>query len=187
MIRSLRLVDLRGYAALAVEFGPGPHLLHGPNAAGKTSLLEAVTLLAWGRSHRTTTDAEIVRWGAAFARVDGTVATGPEGRREEQVDVVIAAASSGGGGRKRIQVNGVPRRSSALAGLLRIVVFAPEEMLLIAGSPGLRRAALDQVALQRWPAYGAALTQYGRALAQRNSLLRAIRDRKSTRLNSSHT
>ena len=70
MIRSLRLLDLRGYAALDATFGGGPQLLWGPNAAGKTSLLEAIVLVAWGRSHRTTTDAELVRWGRDLARVE---------------------------------------------------------------------------------------------------------------------
>jgi DNA replication and repair protein RecF len=59
------------------------------------------------------------------------------------------------------------------------VIFAPEEMLLVAGAPGLRRGAIDQLAGQRWPAYGAALSTYGRALAQRNSLLRAIREEQA--------
>jgi DNA replication and repair protein RecF len=182
VIHSIRLLDVRGYALLEATFGAGPQLVWGPNAAGKTSLLEAIVLLAWGRSHRTTADAEIVRWGTGLARVEGTVgalATG-EGR-EEVIEVAIVAAASGGAGRKRIRVNGVARRSGALLGLLRTVVFAPEEMLLIAGSPGLRRAALDQLAGQRWPAKGAALATYGRALAQRNSLLRAIREDQATR------
>src|SRR3954447_353133 len=70
-LESLRLTDLRSYAALEVGFGPGPHLVWGPNAAGKTSLLEAMGVLARGASHRTTTDAELVRWGADVARIEG--------------------------------------------------------------------------------------------------------------------
>ena len=73
MLDSISLLDLRGYASLEATFGPGPHLVWGPNAAGKTSLLEAMVLLAWGRSHRTTTDGEIIRWGTDLARVEGTV------------------------------------------------------------------------------------------------------------------
>jgi DNA replication and repair protein RecF len=179
MIRSLHLLDLRGYANLDASFGPGPNLLWGPNAAGKTSLLEAIVLLAWGRSHRTTADAELVRWGTSLARVAGTVAAGRGRTSDETLEVAIVPGAPGSAGRKRIRVNGVPRRASALLGLLRTVVFAPEEMLLVAGPPGLRRAVIDQLAGQRWPAYGAALSTYGRALAQRNSLLRAIRDEQA--------
>ena len=71
MLDSITIRDLRGYAALDASFGAGPHLIAGPNAAGKTSLLEAIVLLAWGRSHRTSTDGEIVRWGADLARIEG--------------------------------------------------------------------------------------------------------------------
>jgi DNA replication and repair protein RecF len=67
----LTVADLRGYASLATTFGPGPQLVWGPNAAGKTSLLEAIALLAWGHSHRTTTDVELIRWGADVTRIEG--------------------------------------------------------------------------------------------------------------------
>jgi DNA replication and repair protein RecF len=80
------------------------------------------------------------------------------------------------GGRKKIQVNGIPRRPAALAEHLRTVLFAPEEMLLIVGAPTLRRAALDGLTAPHDPSYGANLATYGRALQQRNSLLRAIRE-----------
>lgn len=149
----------------------------GPNAAGKTSLLEGIVLLAWGHSHRTTTDAELIRWGADLARVEGSVGS-------DTLEVALVrpgSPASAGGGRKRIRVNGVPRRATTLAGALRVVVFAPEDMLLIAGAPALRRAALDRVATNRFPAYGAALSTYGRALQQRNGLLRAIREEAADR------
>jgi DNA replication and repair protein RecF len=80
------------------------------------------------------------------------------------------------GGRKRIQVNGVPRRPSALAERLRTVLFAPEEMLLVIGPPSLRRGALDDLAEPQDPRYDSEMAAYTRALLQRNSLLRAIRD-----------
>ena len=73
------------------------------------------------------------------------------------------------------------RRASTLSGALRVVVFAPEEMLLIAGSPTLRRTALDRIAASRYPAYAAALATYSRALQQRNGLLRAIREEQADR------
>ncbi|MEO7664127.1 MAG: DNA replication/repair protein RecF [Candidatus Limnocylindrales bacterium] len=173
----MRLADLRGYGTLDATFGAGPQLVWGPNAAGKTSLLEAIVLLAWGHSHRTSTDTELIRWGAELARVEGTV-----GAETLEVAVVQPGSRTAiGGGRKRIRVNGVPRRATSLADALRVVVFAPEEMLLIAGSPSLRRAALDRVASSRFPSYGSSLSTYGRALQQRNGLLRAIREETATR------
>jgi DNA replication and repair protein RecF len=162
-------------------FENGPQLVWGPNAAGKTSLLEAIVLLAWGRSHRTSTDGELVRWGRGLARVEARVGrsgTPPEDRDALEVALV---RTPGGSVRKRIRVNGVARRAAALTGVLRTVLFAPEEMLLVAGTPSLRREALDRIAGQRSPAYARDLAAYGRALQQRNGLLRLIRDEQATR------
>jgi DNA replication and repair protein RecF len=99
----------------------------------------------------------------------GGVLEGPQ-REGVTLEVTLQA------GRKRIQVNGVPRRTPALAEHLRTVLFAPEEMLLVNGPPGLRRSALDQLAAPHDPMYGSHLSTYARALAQRNSLLRQIRE-----------
>ena len=173
----LRLSDLRAYATLSVEFGPGPHLVWGPNAAGKTSLLEAMVVLARGGSHRTTTDAELIRWGADITRIEGHAS----GDEIEVALVRPGSVAAAGGGRKRIRVNGVPRRAGALSERLRVVLFAPEDMLLVAGSPSLRRSTLDQLAMTLVPGYAAELATYARALQQRNGLLRAIRDETASR------
>jgi DNA replication and repair protein RecF len=177
VLTGLRLAGFRSYEALDASFDAGPHLIWGQNAAGKTSLLEAIVLLSRGSSHRTGTDAEMIRWAAPFARVDGRRA-GSGGI--DEVDVTLVREGPAGG-RKRIRINGAPRRSSALVGILRTVVFAPEEMLLVVGAPSLRRGALDALATQRFPAYAADLSTYGRALAQRNHLLRAIREEQASR------
>jgi DNA replication and repair protein RecF len=184
----------------------------GPNAAGKTTLLEAVVLLGLGHSHRTATDSELIRWGADYLRVEGVMAavsgpaeaaTGSAARTDAQevVDgsesasergaagepgvaprgVALEFALRAGGGRKRIQVNGVPRRPAALAEHLRAVLFAPEEMLLVIGSPSLRRAALDGLTAPHDPRYASNVATYTRALQQRNSLLRAIREDEGDR------
>ncbi len=136
-------------------------------------------MLASGHSHRTPTDAEMIRWGADLARIEGVVGDGSAGAGST---LEVALLREGDGGqRKRIRVNGVARRATSLAGTLRVVLFAPEEMLLIAGSPGLRRATLDGLVGGRSPVYAADLATYGRALQQRNSLLRAIREEQATR------
>jgi DNA replication and repair protein RecF len=159
-----------------VTFGAGPQLIFGPNAAGKTSLLEAIVLLGWGRSQRTSDDGEMIRWGTDLARVEGRIATQRPVSGDAIEVALVRSGAAGTGARKRIRVNGLARRASALAGLIRVVVFAPEEMLLVIGSPSLRREALDRVCLQRSPVYGPDLATYGRALAQRNALLRAVRE-----------
>lgn len=173
----LRLTDLRSYATLEVEFGGGPQLVWGPNAAGKTSLLEAMVVLARGGSHRTTTDVELIRWGADVTRIEGR-----SGADELEVALVRPGSpAAASGARKRVRVNGLPRRGTALAERLRVVLFAPEDMLLVAGSPSLRRGTLDQLATTLVPGYAAELATYGRALQQRNGLLRSIRDETASR------
>jgi DNA replication and repair protein RecF len=172
---TLSVLDLRGYAELDARFGEGVHLVWGPNAAGKTSLLEAIALLAWGRSHRTSSDGELIRWGRDLARVEGQVGA-------DVLEVAIQRSGADGlGGRKRIRMNGIGRRATALGRTLRVVVFAPEEMLLVIGSPSLRRGAIDALAAARFPTYADDLATYGRTLQQRNSLLRAIREEQATR------
>jgi DNA replication and repair protein RecF len=190
VLDSITVRGFRGYTSLDAAFGSGPQLVVGPNAAGKTSLLEAIVLLAWGRSHRTSADGEMIGWGSELARIEGRAG-------DETIEVALVRSGSGisagtngatptgratpAGARKRIRVNGVPRRAAGLLGLLRTVVFAPEEMLLVVGPPGLRRAALDQIAGQRSSAYLRDLNAYGRTLQQRNSLLRAIREEQAGR------
>jgi DNA replication and repair protein RecF len=157
-------------------------------------MLEAIVLLALGRSHRTTTDAELIRWGTDFLSVvgvigttaaaaagvtepDGAVPVGPipaEG-------VTLGVTLQSGGGRKRIAVNGVPRRPATLSEHLRVVLFAPEEMLLVVGPPALRRSALDILTVPHDPTYQSNQATYGHALQQRNSLLRAIREGEADR------
>ena len=134
-------------------------------------------MLAWGRSHRTSTDAELIRWGSDVARIEGRVGASPSADPSDPTTVEVALVREGAGGqRKRIRVNGVPRRSTALAGVLRAVLFAPEDMLLVAGAPGPRRSTLDTLAASRAPGFAPELATYGRALQQRNGLLRAIRE-----------
>ena len=177
-VRMLRLDGFRSYEHLEIAFGEGPHVVVGRNAAGKTNLVEALVVLSTGRSHRSSADPEMVRWGAQFARSAATVDN--EGRSEE-LEVVVHAKDSGSGARKRVRVNGVNRRASALRPVLRTVLFAPEDMLLIIGSPSLRRNLLDALVVQREPTAAAVMSTYQRTLTQRNSLLRRIREEEADR------
>lgn len=177
-VEELELRDFRSYAGLTAAFSSGPQIVVGPNAAGKTNLVEALVVLALGRSHRTHADAEMIRWDAPFARVAArTLRAG----RDDAGDLEVVIERQGAGARRRVRVNGAARRPGSLAESLRAVVFAPESMLLVAGPPSLRREALDQLAAQRYPTYARTLATYGRALTQRNSLLRAIREGTAAR------
>src|SRR6185369_1498455 len=136
-----------------------------------------------GAIHRTSNHVELIRWAGDVARREGVIRPTP-GSGDQTLEVALVrpgSAAAAAGGRKRVRVNGVPRRAAALGETLRVVLFAPEDMLLIAGSPGIRRTVLDRLATSRFPSYGPALATYGRALQQRNSLLRAIRDETASR------
>ncbi len=165
-------LSIRGFRSdpeLEVDFGGGPQVIVGANAVGKTNLLEALVVLAQGGSHRTGSDQELIAWGAPLARLDASVAGG-------RIEVVLLAAGSLPGARKRVKINGVPRRTSALSAALRAVVFAPEDMQLVVGSPSLRRNVLDTLVAQLVSPAAAVMATYARALTQRNSLLRRIRE-----------
>src|SRR5215212_5981225 len=107
------------------------------------------------------------RWCADPARIEGHAG----GDAVEVALVRPGSIAAAGGARKRIRVNGVARRATALSERLRVVLFAPEDMLLVVGSPSLRRATVDQLASTLFPTYPAELATYGRALQQRNGLL----------------
>jgi DNA replication and repair protein RecF len=177
-VRTLSLDGFRSYEHVQLELKGGPHVVVGRNAAGKTNLVEALVVLSTGRSHRSSADPELVRWGADFARA---VAAVENGGREEELEVVVHARGRGAGARKRIRVNGVNRRAGALRPVLRTVLFAPEDMLLIVGSPSLRRSLLDAIVAQREPTAAAVISTYQRTLSQRNSLLRRIREEEADR------
>jgi DNA replication and repair protein RecF len=176
VLHRLRLVSFRSYPEIEAEFPSGPQVVVGPNAAGKTNLLEGIVVLGTGHSHRASLDGELIAWGADFCRLEADVDTGlADPGAGSRIELVIARTEAGGG-RKKALVNGVARRPSALGAALPVVLFAPEDMLLIVGSPSGRRAQIDTLVAQTVPAAAATMATYGRALTQRNNLLRAIRE-----------
>jgi DNA replication and repair protein RecF len=174
LLSRLELTDFRSYAASELRPHPGLTVIIAPNGAGKTNLLEAVHVAVTGRSHRAGVDAELVRHGADLARVvveldQGTAAGGAT------IELVLPGAGAPAGVRKRLLVNGVARRASSVSDTARAVLFRPEEMLLLVGSPSDRRRFLDTILAQTDRRGARDLTDLARILAQRNALLRAIR------------
>ncbi len=182
----LTLANFRNYTALDLSLSPGLNLLMGPNAAGKSNLLEAVALLSTGRSPRAGTDREMLRHGAVadpipFVRVVGEIRSGDQATT---IEVVAQFAGDLAGGpdsarlraQKRLLVNRVARRATQLVGLFPTVLFSPTEVELVSGPPGVRRHFLDVLGCQLDPAYLRALQQYQRVLPQRNQLLRLLRE-----------
>jgi DNA replication and repair protein RecF len=170
----LQLEDFRSYAAAELHPEPGLTIVAGPNGAGKTNLLEAIFVAVTGRSHRAGSDAELVRHGRPFAKVRLDLADA-QGTAAARVELVVPAEDAPSEYRKRVTVNGVARRASSIGETVRVVLFRPEEMLLLVGSPSERRRFLDAILAQRQRAAAHDLAELVRVLAQRNALLRAIR------------
>ncbi|CAN5350555.1 DNA replication/repair protein RecF [soil metagenome] len=165
-LEGLELVDYRSFRHARLDLGPGAHVLVGPNAQGKTNLLEAVHFLGIGASHRVAGEGPLVRSGAQAAIVRAVCLLA--GQRRLTVELELRPA-----GRSRARVNGQPRpRTRDAIGLVRSVLFAPEDVSLVRGDPAERRRFLDDLLGQRRPSYLAARHEYERALRQRNTLLR---------------
>lgn len=153
----------------AIDFQPEPglNIIHGDNAQGKTSLLEALLYACTARSHRTLHERELTRHGE-----EGFSITARAERRDRVVDLEAHYWQKA----KRFKINGVPQtRISDILGRINTVFFSPEDVGLIKGSATIRRRFLDMELSQINPRYLAALQQYRQALKQRNSLLKQFR------------
>jgi DNA replication and repair protein RecF len=170
----LTLADFRSYEEAELIPEPGLTVVAAPNGTGKTNLLEAIHVAVTGRSHRAAVDADLVRHGRPFGRVRLDLAGGTASGGST-IELVVAGHEPPPGIRKRLTVNGVARRSASLAEVARAVLFRPEEMLLLVGSPSERRRFLDGIVAQRDRRAARDLVDVARILAQRNALLRAIR------------
>ena len=165
-VSQLQLTNFRNYARLQLQPDAGLCVLTGDNAAGKTNVLEAVFLCALGRSHRTSRDAELIRESEQPGAVALTLHT-RGGTRSISCKLMA-------GERKRVLIDGTAlSRSGELLGCLNVVMFAPEDLMLVKGGPGERRRFLDMEISQLRPAYYYTLQQYNVALKQRNALLKA--------------
>ncbi len=187
--QTLTLDEFRNYRHLSLQLSPGVTVLQGDNASGKTSLLEALYLLATTRSPRTTSDLELINFAAPndlgsppFSRVVASVER-ERGPLQVEVLVVRDEAPEGPGGlqgsaqaRKRIKVNGNPRRAIDLVGQVNVVLFTPQDVDLVTGPPALRRRYMDVTVSQMDHRYVRLLSQYMKVLAQRNSLLKSLKE-----------
>jgi DNA replication and repair protein RecF len=170
----LALADIRSYAAAELLPDPGLTVVAAPNGTGKTNLLEAIHVAITGRSHRAAVDADLVRHGTPFGRIRLDLGGGTaEGGAT--IELVVPGVEPPPGIRKRLTVNGVARRASTVSETARSVLFRPEEMHLLVGSPSDRRRFLDGIVAQRDRRAARDLVEAARVLAQRNALLRAIR------------
>jgi DNA replication and repair protein RecF len=180
-ILHLSLTNFRNFSRLELDLPPGTALFEGDNAQGKTNLLEAIYYLSRARSPRTSVDRELVNWLALeeelpFARLLARIE-----KRDEasQIELSLAQGWSANAQawRKQVRVNGVAKRALDAVGVLSVVLFLPQDIELVAGSPHLRRRYLDDAIGQIDPRYRRELGRYEKVLTQRNCLLRSLRGR----------
>lgn len=164
-VTHLSLVDFRSYAAVELDLDVGVSAFVGPNGQGKTNLIEAIAYVATHESHRVATDAPLVRSGAGRAVVRSMI--GRAGR-STLVELEITP-----GGSNRARVNRAAVRPREALGLLRTVLFAPEDLALVKGDPDGRRRFLDDLLVTRAPRFAGVRSDFERVLRQRNALLKS--------------
>jgi DNA replication and repair protein RecF len=165
-VRHLGLRDFRSWAHAELELTPGRTVFVGPNGYGKTNLVEALWYSSTLGSHRVATDAPLVRVGSSRAVVSTIVVN--DGR-ECAVDLEIAAGRA-----NKARLNRSPVRSPReVIGVLRAVLFAPEDLALVRGDPADRRCYLDDMAAVRRPRVAAVRADYEKVLRQRTALLKS--------------
>lgn len=172
-LRHLAVRDFRSYEEAALDLPAGVTVLVGRNGQGKTNLVEAAGYLATLGSHRVSSDAPLVRFGAEHAIIRGAV------ERDGRETVLELQLNPGRANRAQLGRSPVPRPRDLL-GTLRTVLFAPEDLALVKGDPATRRAYLDALLVARQPRWAGVQADYAQALKQRNALLRDARSSRST-------
>ncbi|HLU97544.1 MAG TPA: DNA replication/repair protein RecF [Thermobifida alba] len=165
-VSHLQLADYRSYETVNLELEPGISTFVGPNGQGKTNLVEAVGYVATHSSHRVAHDAPLVRRGAQRAIIRTAVV------RHDQRTLIELEINPGRANRARLNRSAGTRPRDVL-GILRTVLFAPEDLALVKGDPGERRRFLDDLLTARAPRYAGVRSDYERVLKQRNALLKS--------------
>ncbi|HBL52126.1 MAG: replication and repair protein RecF protein [Microgenomates group bacterium GW2011_GWA2_39_19] len=178
-ISALHLGNFRNFKEKKLDFENLMTIIVGSNAVGKTNILEAINLLATGRSFKARREDEMVQEGEEVGRANGIIDTDTD-KDKDALEIVIVKNNSSGN-KKRFFVNGVAKRLYNFAGILKVVLFGPWDMELVTESPSLRRRFLDSVLVQTDREYTRSLLSYEKGLRQRNKLLERIRDSEVSR------
>ena len=168
-IEKIALNGFRNYEWETAEFDPGTNVIYGPNAQGKTNLLEAVYMLSCGRSFRTRFDKELVGFGYSSAEILADVESHG---RHQTISIALKPGTT-----KKILVNGVKKSSSELSETVNTVLFCPDDLNLIKEGAAVRRRLLDNAICQIRPKYAALLSDYNRLYENKTRILKDWRDK----------
>ena len=169
----LQLADFRSYAGVDVALASGVTTFVGSNGQGKTNLVEAVEYLSTLSSHRVSSEIPLVRVGTERALIRARVQAGLDDPRQVQLEIEITPGRA-----NRARLNRSPvKRPRELLGLLRTVVFSPEDLAIVKADPTDRRRFLDELLTARWPRLAGVRSDYDRVLKQRNTLLKSLSGR----------
>lgn len=171
-LNKLSLQNYRNYDHLELEFPKTLNIFLGENAQGKTNLLESIYVLAMTRSHRTNNEKELIHWQKDAAKLDGIIE-----KNTGTVPLEIVVSNKG----RKTKVNHIEqKRLSSYIGQLNVILFAPEDLSLVKGSPQIRRKFIDMELGQVNPIYLYDLVQYQTVLKQRNQYLKQLAEKKQT-------
>jgi len=175
-IKSISLKSYRNYSKKNLDFSKSISLLLGKNGTGKTNLLEAISMLATGKSIRAKREQEMILYGQELARVSGDI-------NGDSLEVVVTTGEVQGERvpKKKYLVNGASKRKMDFVGRFRVVMFRPEDIELVLGSPSNRRNYLDSVLEQVDREYRRSNLSYQKGVRQRNKVLERIREGEADR------
>ena len=173
-LNKLYLKNYRNYEELNIEFSKNLVIFLGENAQGKTNLLESIYVLAMTRSHRTSSEQELIGWNDDQAMIQGEIAKG-----SSTLPLEILLSKKG----RKTKINHIEQKKlSTYVGQMNVILFAPEDLSLVKGSPQIRRKFLDMELGQINPIYLYDLVQYQAILKQRNQYLKQLNEKKQTDL-----
>jgi DNA replication and repair protein RecF len=176
IIDGISVQSFRSFDTYTCFFDPKVTYIVGKNTAGKTNIVEAIALLSTGKSFRGVLDKDLIQWQKEMARVKGKI-------KDDTIEIVLTTGmvASIKTPLKKYLVNGVSRRALDAVGIVQTVLFSPEDLDILSGSPGKRRDFLDSILSQIDRMYRKELSQYDKALRQRNKLLYMIHEGLASR------
>ena len=171
-IEDIKLTNYRNYSKLSVEFENKVNVILGENAQGKTNVMESIYVLAMAKSHRTSNDKDLIHWEEEYAKIEGSLK-----KRNGPLALQLVISKKG----KKAKCNHLEQRKlSQYVGNMNIVMFAPEDLNLVKGSPQIRRRFIDMEIGQVSPVYLHDLNQYQKILYQRNHYLKQLQTKRQT-------